>query len=307
MKFSGAVYRPLAARQTQPKMIRHDIICLHTMVGFLSSTDDMFHKNGWGGTESHFGVGGKWGPDKAKGWDGKIFQWQDTAYTADANFQGNPRVISIETADNAPKFVEDIEPLTDRQIDSIVDIMVWACTTYDIPPALVPDSKPGRRGIAYHRQGCEHSDGLGSHEGWLVPGGERWSTSLGKGCPSPARIKQLKTIIIPRVQARLNGDDMSAEDVRQIKDAIPTTAEIAKALKPVIAAEVAAQLKAWQNQPVDLGAFAGGALPKPDGTPSTQHTAGNLLEYSAAHAAEANRNTQAILKRLPDVPADPTN
>jgi hypothetical protein len=214
MKFDGATYRPLAAKQTQPQMQSHDIVCLHTMVGNLSSTDAMFHENGWGGTESHFGVGGKWGPDAGKGWDGKIFQWQDTAFTADANLNGNHHVISIETADNAPKTAEQILPWTAAQLDSIVAIVAWACETYDIPATLVPDSKPGRRGIAYHRQGILHSDGLGSHPGWLVAGGEHWSTSTGKGCPGPTRIAQLQSVVIPRVQMKLlTGVDMTKQEL----------------------------------------------------------------------------------------------
>ena len=307
MKAEGSIYRPLAPKQTQPRMARHDIVCLHTMVGNLTSTDRMFHENGYGGTESHFGVGGKWGPDLDKGWDGKAFQWVDTVYTADANFEGNDRVISIETADNAPSRVEDIQPWTNRQLDTIVDLVAQLCRTYDIPPVLIPDTKPGRRGIGYHRQGCEHSDGLGSHPGWLVAGGERWSRAKGKGCPGQARIRQLETVVIPRVKALLagsplpTGDDMSDADVRAIKAALSAQVDqIVAKLKPLIAAEVAAQNLKWQNQPVDLGPFAGSTLPDAQGNPSTRHTAGNLLEYSAAHAAQANRNTQAILARLPE-------
>lgn len=184
-------------------MARHDIVCLHTMVGYLTSTDAMFRRGGWSGTESHFGVGGKWGGDVAKDYDGEVFQWQDTGWRADANLDGNPRIISIETADNAPNLVRDIQPWTPKQLDAIVKIIVWACKTHDIPAVLIPDSKPGRRGIGYHRQGCEHSSGVGKVPGFLVAGGERWSSSLGKECPGPQRIAQIKAIIIPRVQAAL--------------------------------------------------------------------------------------------------------
>lgn len=213
-RYPGASYRPLSPVQGQPKMESHDIVCLHTMVGNLYSTDLMFHRNGWGGTESHFGIGGKWGADVGHNLEGDVYQWQDTVYTADANYQGNHHVISIETGDNAPSKVEDIAEWTPAQLSSIVAVVAWVCETYDIPPVLVPDSKPGRRGIAYHRQGCEHSDGLGSHPGWLVPGGERWSLSLGKGCPGPARIAQLQSVVIPRVQMKiLTGVDMTKAEL----------------------------------------------------------------------------------------------
>jgi hypothetical protein len=188
--YPRATYRPLERAQHQPKMVRHDIVCLHTMVGNLTSTDRMFHQNGWTGTESHFGIGGPWGDHR----DGEIVQWQDTEFTADANLDGNRRIISIETGDNAPKRAADIAPWTDRQLSAIVDVTVWACKTYNIPAVLVPDSGPGRRGIAYHRLGVQHSGGT-HPAGFLQPGGERWSTSVGKECPGPARIAQIPGIV----------------------------------------------------------------------------------------------------------------
>jgi hypothetical protein len=198
-KFPGATYRPLEATQRQATMQRHDIVCLHTMVGTLTGTDRMFKANGWSGTESHFGVGGKWGDGR----DGEIIQWQDTEHRADANLDGNRRIISIETGDNAPRSASDIEPWTPKQLDAIVAITVWACRKYDIPAVLLTDSGPGRRGIAYHRLGVQHSGGT-HPAGFLQPGCEKWSTSVGKECPGPARIKQMPGIVA-RVAATLSG------------------------------------------------------------------------------------------------------
>jgi len=226
-----AEYRPLAPKNTQPLMEEHDIVCLHTMAGSLSGTDRMFKQNGWGGTESHFGVGGPWGD----GLDGKIYQWQDTLRTADANYDGNRRVISIETADNFPASAADIKPWTPKQLDSIVAITVWACRLYDIPAVLVPDSKPNRRGIAYHRQGCQHSRGVGAVPGFLVAGGERWSTKTGKECPGPARIAQIPGIVA-RVAAELRvgskpgpAAPIEEENVTDFKDKHGLTAADVKA------------------------------------------------------------------------------
>lgn len=199
-RYSGASYRPLGT-QAEPRMREYDLFIFHTMVGNLVSTDSMFHDRGYYGTESHFGVGGIWGGDLSKKYDGKVFQWQDTAYSADANLEANPRAISVETADNAPKYVKDIKPWTPKQITALVNLGVWVCRTHKIPPVLIPDSKPSRRGIGYHRLGCQHSDGVGTHSGFLVAGGERWSTSIGKECPGTQRIAQLKTIIVPRIHA----------------------------------------------------------------------------------------------------------
>ena len=35
--YPGAAYKPLGP-QTEPRMTGHDVVCLHTMVGYLSST-----------------------------------------------------------------------------------------------------------------------------------------------------------------------------------------------------------------------------------------------------------------------------
>jgi hypothetical protein len=186
---------PLGPGNPPNEMARHDIICLHTMVGYLTSTDTMFKRQGYTGVESHFGVGGAWGSDKAPGLDGVIYQWVDTDYRADANLDGNHRILSIETADNAPSKASGILPWTPRQCAAIIELVAALCRRYNIPPELVPDSKPSRRGIAYHRQGIDP---------WRVAAGETWSNSRGKECPGDARITQIHTTIIPGVQKALN-------------------------------------------------------------------------------------------------------
>lgn len=199
-----AVKKPLSSKQTQPRLVHKDIICLHTMVGYLTSTKTMFDKDGYTGTESHVGVGGIWGGDKSPGLDGVAWQFQDTDYTADANYEGSWHILSIEVADNAPNLPSQIVAMTPKQIDKIVDLICEWCVEYDIPPTLIPDTKPGRRGLAYHYQGVGPN---------LVKGGELWSKA-GHECPGPVRIKQFKEEIIPRVQARLSGkdDDMNWGD-----------------------------------------------------------------------------------------------
>jgi hypothetical protein len=189
-----ARWRPLGPGNPPTRMARHDIICLHTMVGYLKSTDDMFDDQGYTGVESHFGVGGIWGSDKAAKLDGVIYQWVDTEYRADANLDGNHRLISIETADNTPQRAADILAWTPNQVRAIIRLVAALCKHYDIPAVLVPDSKPGRRGIAYHRQGIDP---------WRVSGGETWSSSRGKECPGDRRIAQIRNEIIPGVRAAL--------------------------------------------------------------------------------------------------------
>lgn len=207
-----AAYRPLESKQGQPKMARHDIICLHTMVGNLTSTDRFFKQNGWSGTEAHFGVGGPWGD----GLDGVIYQWQDTDYRADANLDGNHRVVSIETGDNAPKLAKDIVPWSKAQTAAIVRLVAALCKRHGIPAVLVPDTRSDRRGIAYHRQGVQHSGGT-HPAGFLQPNCEHWSTSVGKECPGDARIDQIPEIIA-RVRAVLAGPIQEEEMAFEPKD-----------------------------------------------------------------------------------------
>jgi N-acetylmuramoyl-L-alanine amidase len=182
-RYPNAHWRPLGP-QTQARMSRHDIVVLHTMVGTLWGTDSYFMRDGYGGVESHFGVGH----------DGEVLQWQDTDFVAEANLNGNRRCISIETADTGPGFPSwtgtNVPAWTDAQIEAIAQIIAWCCRTHDIPCELIPDTKPNRRGIGYHRQGIR-----GSYPDGLVSGGEVWSTAVGKVCPGDRRVAQVPRVI----------------------------------------------------------------------------------------------------------------
>jgi hypothetical protein len=188
-QFPGAQWRPLALDWAkQPKMKRHDLIILHTMVGSLDGTDTYFRSGGYGGVESHFGVGG----------EGRALQWQDTNYQAEANLAGNARAISIETEDRNLKYFpvwnsndgSAVPAWTDAQVDEIASIVAWCCTVHDIPCQLVHDSKPSTRGIAYHRLGVD-----GNFPDHRVPGGEAWSSAVGKVCPGNRRIAQMPKVV----------------------------------------------------------------------------------------------------------------
>lgn len=189
--------------QTQARLTRHDVVIVHTMAGTFAGTDTFFHQNGYGGTESHFGIKG----------DGFAKQWQDLDFRADANLDANDRAISIETADRGESFPawsgSDVPPWTEAQLDKLVLIIRWCCDHYQIPAQLVPNSVDGHRGIAYHRQGIDGNFGP------PFPGrqgvGERWSTSTGKPCPGDRRIRQLIDIVIPRVRGE--EDDMTEKEL----------------------------------------------------------------------------------------------
>ena len=185
--YPGGLWRPLG-KATQYGLARHDIVCVHTMVGSLTGTDAYFRSTSTS-SNSHFGVGGAWGPDRAAGLDGAVWQWVDLEQEAYANYEGNWRVVSVETADNG---VRPIEPWTARQMATLTRLITWLCGRYDIPPVLVPDTQVNRRGLAYHAQGAaEHT------------AGEWWSATRSKDCPTSSRIDQFKHIVIPRVQQAL--------------------------------------------------------------------------------------------------------
>lgn len=180
--FPGATWRPLGP-QTQGDMTAHDVICLHTMVGSLTGTDGYFLSSGYGGTESHFGVGNE--ADK------RVLQWQDLAHTADANYEGNPRVLSIECSDKGSGFPAwtgvDVPVFDAWQLETLARLIAWLadprthsecptgwkCRSEGIPLALVRSSAKTERGIGYHRQGVDP---------YRAAGTERWSTVTGKAC-----------------------------------------------------------------------------------------------------------------------------
>jgi hypothetical protein len=177
----GIQWRPLPKPSTT-KMSAHDVVVIHTMVGSLEGTDGYFRRL-TNGVNSHFGTGG----------DGTIRQWVDTAVRSGANGDGNYRCISIENADMGPQFpawnTNDgaaVPPFTPQQIEANARICAWAHQAHGIPLELIPDSKPGRRGIGFHRLGVP---------GYAVPGGELWSSARGKVCPANRRIAQIPQII----------------------------------------------------------------------------------------------------------------
>ena len=198
-------WAPLASNwASQPRMAQVDIISVHTMVGSLPVVDGMFRRNGFGGTFSHFGIGG----------DGSCTQWQDTAYRAAANYNGNWHIISVECADVGAPFPawntndgNAVPAFSDAQIETLARLIATIAPAHNIPIVLIPDAKPGRRGIGYHRQGVP---------GYMVPGAEQWSTAQGKVCPGNRRIAQIPQVIA-RAQQIVNGDtDLDANQAAQL-------------------------------------------------------------------------------------------
>lgn len=158
----------LGEHSPQTPMSRYDIVCIHTIVGFAPAH------------AAHFST---WA-------NGRLGQSRDTAFRSAANLDGNHRIISIENEDAA----QDV-PLTAEQVEACAQVLAWAHKTHGVPLQLCPDSRPGSRGLAYHRQGIDGNFGPPFKFPGRVPGGENWSESFGKVCPRDKRIAQLPDIL----------------------------------------------------------------------------------------------------------------
>jgi N-acetylmuramoyl-L-alanine amidase len=205
---SIALWKPWTGKGTT--LLTHDIICVHTMVGTLPGSWQF--ASGAGRSYWHFGTSGL----------GECWQCHDLRFRSAANLNGNHRVIPIENADMGPGFgpwngqCGHVPPFTAAQVDKLIQLIAWLCARYAIPPNLIPDTLPGRRGIAYHRQGINP---------WRCGACELWSNSTGKCCPDGARIGQLTNLIIPGVRAVLSGTPLPPSE-----DLLPTVAEMEKLL-----------------------------------------------------------------------------
>ena len=145
------------------------------MVGGLRSSDALFRREGYTGTESHFGVGGPWdGADL----DGAVWQWQTLDRQADAQNAGNAYATSIETADGG----EWTRPWSPKQIAALIKLGAWWCRQPGHRPRLVEDIAEA---------------GVGDHAQFRA-----WAPD-GRACPGQTRIRQLKEIIIPGVAGAL--------------------------------------------------------------------------------------------------------
>jgi hypothetical protein len=194
-----AEWRPFTGKSTTP--VRQDILCAHTIVGSNESAI------AWGGQD------GKPYAHCYTSCRGKTVQCKGLEYRAAANLEGNPYVLAWETEDSNSvcfdpwtKTCGNVPAWTDAQVARLIKDFAWACIRFDIPPVLIPDTKAGRRGLAYHRMGVPNSPE------W-VSGNLAWTSSSGKCCPDWRRIAQFKTKVVPGVAAIVNQEkDMPLND-----------------------------------------------------------------------------------------------
>lgn len=169
---------------------------------------------------SYFNVSGRATPHFYLGRDGELEQYIDTGYQSSANLNGNHDCITVESWDgyDTAYWQPDVPPWTDAQVEALARLAAWCYTTHGIPLVQLPSSRPGTRGVGWHRLGIDGNFPAGLLGG-RVEGGERWSSATGKVCPGDDRIRQTVNDIIPRALALLNGE----EDM-------PTVEEIARAV-----------------------------------------------------------------------------
>lgn len=207
-RMPGTVW--LGEQSPETPMTRYDIVCIHTIVGYAPAH------------AAHFSV-------KA---DGTILQSRDTRFRSAANLDGNHRIIAIENEDHGlafggtPKLPEWV-PLTDAQVEANAAIAAWCHDEHGIPLQLCPDSKPGSRGLAYHRQGIDGNFGPGTAypNPGRVPGGEVWTSSPGKVCPTDVRINQRPLILSRAIEITTPEDPMAdyADQLDRIEKAVNQT------------------------------------------------------------------------------------
>lgn len=190
-RYPGARWRPIA--RNLGTMDRHDGGIDHTYVG-SPSPDAAF---------AHFNVPGTPTPHFMFHRDGTVDQYIDTDRRSSACLDGNHRLITWETADGFPSLwtsnKTQAPPDTPAMVKAKAKLMAWLHKEHGIPLTRMPDSKPTSKGFGWHRLGIDGNfpQKPGQLLGGRVPGGEHWSTSFGKTCPTDTRIHQFVSETLP--------------------------------------------------------------------------------------------------------------
>lgn len=157
-----AKHKLIAPGSNDPRITPRAAI-LHVDAGGARTLFSFFRYRS-GGIESHFHVP----------WIGKIEQYRDTDWQADANYHANDFAISIESQGFAGG------KWTRRQLRKIERLLVWLHETHpDIALRVIPEWD---------------SSGVGYHVMFGSPG--PW-TPVSKSCPGPERIKQFFAVLQP--------------------------------------------------------------------------------------------------------------
>lgn len=176
VRMPGSAWKPISHNFTSRKRATTRKLILHVAATHADSLYGWF-SNPTANASSHMYVA----------YDGTIEQYLDLDVISWASKDGNSDSVSVETAGQGSG------RWTSAQVSSLVRIASFMNSHYGVPLTLMPNSRPGVRGVGWHRLGIDP---------WRVSGGESWSSSRGKVCPGNDRIAQIPGI----VRAASNGD-----------------------------------------------------------------------------------------------------
>ena len=193
--YPGARWRPVARYlpegASNQAMSRYDGGIDHTYVGSPS------HDRAFTG----FNTPGTPTPHLMFFLDGSVVQYIDTDFRSSACLDGNHRLVTWETEDGFPGMWTNGQAPKDnpKVVAAKAKFLVWLHNTHGIPLTRMPSSKPDARGMGWHRLGIDGNfpQKPGQLLGGRVAGGEHWSTSAGKECPTDRRIVQFVDETLP--------------------------------------------------------------------------------------------------------------
>jgi hypothetical protein len=196
-------------RFTDPKNFSanaNEIACAHTQVGSYEGSWSWGNRDGNPYAQSYLRCDGE-----------GVNAWPVNLRGA-ANLEGNDRVWAIETEDvDADCFAPwnltcgNVPAWTDPQVETLIEGFTWWCIRFRRPAVIIPDARPGRVGLGYHRFGVPNSPE------W-VTGAERWTRSEGKCCPDWRRIAQFRQEIVPEVARRVSGGPPPTPDLEELPE-----------------------------------------------------------------------------------------
>lgn len=230
-RYHGATWRPVDRYQSGPLHVAMTPrrLVLHTAV--TNQTPSL---------HGFFNVSGRATPHFYVGKNGEVEQYIDTDFRGSANLDGNWNCIGVETWDGFGDSWSGGGPgprWTDKQVESLALLAAWCNREHGIPLKALRSSQRLGRGVGWHRLGIDGN----FPKTWPLYGrklgGEHWSLSAGKVCPTDTRIRQTPNEILPRARHILSGGPsvpkpQPERDKGNVEHAISDLHKSVKAMKP---------------------------------------------------------------------------
>ena len=176
--YPGSVYKRPPGMTVGAKRKKTDAAILHIDAGGVRDLYGWWNNPDSGANGSHFQVA----------YDGTVVQYADTDFIVYTSGSGSQRSVGIETQGKAAG------EWTPAQRTAIVNLLAWLCKIYNLPVRQMTSSKKSERGIGYHLLGVPANAAQKAAK-VSQTGGELWSSSVGKVCPGPDRVKQIPSIV----------------------------------------------------------------------------------------------------------------